>query len=99
MDGILNLKIILTHENADFDAVAAQWRSPARSGAIPVLPRRVNSSVRDFLNLYRSVLPHVEVDDLPRTPVEAVTVVDTQGVVTVRGMRRRRPPGSSITTR
>ncbi len=92
MDGILNLKIILTHENADFDAVAAQLAAHRLDPeAIPVLPRRVNSNVRDFLNLYRSVLPHVEVDDLPRTPVEAVTVVDTQGVVTVRGMRPQTP--------
>ena len=86
------MKLILTHENADFDAIAAQLAAHKLDPeAIPVLPRRINANVRDFLNLYRSALPHVEADDLPRTPVEIVTVVDTQNVVTVKGMRPQTP--------
>ncbi len=86
------MKLILTHENADFDAIAAQLAAhKLQPEALPVLPRRINHNVRDFLNLYRSALPHVEVRDLPRAEVEAVTVVDTQSVVTVKGMRPRTP--------
>lgn len=86
------MKLILTHENADFDAVASQLAAHKLDPvAVPVLPRRINYNVRDFLTLYRSALPHVQVGDLPREPVEAVTVVDTQSVVTVKGMRPQTP--------
>ncbi len=86
------MKLILTHENADFDAVAAQLAAYKLDPvAVPVLPHRLNYNVRDFLNLYGAVLPHVEATDLPRTPVESVTVVDTQSVLTVRGMRPQTP--------
>lgn len=86
------MRLILTHENADFDAVAAQLAAhKLDSAAIPVLPRRINNNVQEFINLYRSVLPHVTVADLPRGTVESVTVVDTQSVVTVKGMRPQTP--------
>jgi tRNA nucleotidyltransferase (CCA-adding enzyme) len=86
------VKLILTHENADFDAVAAQLAAHKLDpSALPVLPRRLNYNVRDFVNLYRSALPHVKVSDLPRQMVEAVTVVDTQSVLTVKGMRPQTP--------
>jgi len=86
------VKLILTHDNADFDAVAAQLAAHKLDpAAVPVLPRRLNYNVRDFLTLYRSALPYVEAADLPREPVESVTVVDTQSVLTVRGMRPQTP--------
>lgn len=86
------MKLILTHENADFDAVAAQLAAhKLEPTAIPVLPRRLNYNVRDFLHLYGSALPHMTVRDLPRGPVDSVTVVDTQSVLTVRGMRPNTP--------
>ncbi len=86
------MKLILTHENADFDAVAAQLAAhKLEPAAIPVLPRRLNYNVRDFLHLYGSALPYVAARDLPRGPVESVTVVDTQSVLTVRGMRPNTP--------
>ncbi len=86
------VKLILTHENADFDAVASQLAAfKLDPTAIPVLPRRINYNVRDFMTLYRSALPHISVRDLPREPVEAVTVVDTQSVLTVKGMRPQTP--------
>lgn len=86
------MKLILTHENADFDAVAAQLAAYLLDPeSIPVLPRRLNYNVRDFLNLYRTALPHIEARDLPREDVVEVTVVDTQSVLTVKGMRPRTP--------
>ncbi len=86
------MKLILTHENADFDAVAAQLAAHKLDPmALPVLPRRLNYNVRDFMHLYRSVMPHVLATDLPRGSVESVTVVDTQSVLTVKGMRPKTP--------
>ena len=54
--------------------------------SIPVLPRRMNRNVHDFLTLYGVDLPFVEAQDLPNEPVEAVTLVDTQAMVSIKGM-------------
>jgi tRNA nucleotidyltransferase (CCA-adding enzyme) len=81
------LTLILTHENADFDAIAAQlgaWLlNPA---AAPVLPRRCNRNVRAFFSIYADELPFVEASDLPRRVADQVVLVDTQGLITVRGV-------------
>jgi tRNA nucleotidyltransferase (CCA-adding enzyme) len=87
------VKLILTHDNADFDALAslfAAWKlDPA---AVPVLPRRVNRNVEQFLNLYNAAFPFRLPDDLKRGgQVDSVTVVDTQSFTTVRGMRPDTP--------
>lgn len=80
------MKIILTHEQADFDAMASLLGAHLLDDAsIPVLPRRVNRNVRAFLNLYGMDLPFIDQQDLPHKPVEAITLVDTQSLVSVRG--------------
>ncbi|MBI4770330.1 MAG: CBS domain-containing protein, partial [Chloroflexi bacterium] len=84
------MHLILTHEQADFDAVAAQlaaWR--LHPDAIPLLPHRLNRNVRACLTLYGGELPFVAPDDLPRGSVERVTLVDTQTLVTLKGMSAR----------
>ncbi|MGE5224268.1 MAG: DHH family phosphoesterase, partial [Omnitrophica WOR_2 bacterium] len=81
------MRIILTHEQADFDALGSLLgASLLDEAAIPVLPSRMNRNVRAFLNLYEMELPFIERRDLPNQPVEAVTLVDTQSLVSVRGM-------------
>lgn len=81
------MHILLTHEQADFDAVASLLGAYLLNEATyPVLPRRVNRNVRAFLALYGSELPFVEARDLPNQQVELVTLVDTQSLVSVRGM-------------
>ncbi len=81
------LILILTHENADFDAVAAQLAAAKLyPRAIPVLPRRVNRNVRAFLNLYGDQLPFMLPDELIRRPVDQVILVDAQTMATVRGV-------------
>ncbi len=81
------MEVILTHENADFDAIAsllgASLLFPA---AVPVLPRRMNRNIRAFLTLYGAELPFVHPDDLPRNEIEHAVLVDTQSLTTVRGM-------------
>lgn len=87
------MKLILTHDNADFDALASLFAaSKLDPEAVPVLPRRVNRNVEHFLNLYRTAFPFRMPDDLKRGgQLERVTVVDTQSFTTVRGMRPDTP--------
>jgi len=87
------VKLILTHDNADFDAMASLLAAHLLdTEALPVLPARVNRNVEQFLNLYGTELPFVRRGDLRRgAPVESVTVVDTQSFSTARGMRPETP--------
>ncbi|MCP4540505.1 MAG: CBS domain-containing protein [Chloroflexi bacterium] len=84
------MKVILTHENADFDAVASLLgASKLFLDATPVLPRRVNRNGRAFLALYGAELAFIEPDDLPRRrKITHATLVDTQSLTTLKGMGR-----------
>ncbi len=86
------MRLILTHENTDFDALAsllaAHKLDPA---ATPVLPRRLNRNVRQFATLYSDVLPFVQMADLRRHRLESVTVVDTQSIISVKGLKPDTP--------
>lgn len=81
------MHIILTHEQADFDALASLLgASLLHDTALPVLPRRMNRNVRAFLTLYGTELPFIDPRDLPSNPIDMVTLVDTQSSVSVKGM-------------
>lgn len=82
------MQIILTHENADFDALASLLGAhKLYPGATPVLPHRINRNVQAFLSLYRAELPFVDPLSLPRGDhVQRVILVDTQSMTSVRGM-------------
>jgi tRNA nucleotidyltransferase (CCA-adding enzyme) len=84
------VEVILTHENADFDAVASLLgASKLFPAATPVLPRRVNRNGRAFLALYGAELPLVQSEDLPRRrKITRAILVDTQGLSTLKGMGR-----------
>lgn len=80
------MNVILTHEQADFDALGAllgAWLLDETASA--VLPARLNRNVKRFLNLYSTELSFVEFRDLPSEPVQKVTLVDTQSLVTLKG--------------
>ena len=84
------MHIILTHEQADFDAAASLLGAYLlHPNSQPVLPRRLNRNVRSFLNLYGANLPFIEAQDLPAEDIESVTLVDTQSLVTLKGMSQR----------
>ena len=84
--------LVLTHEHADFDAIASLLgASLVTPGSIPLLPRAVNRNVRGFLALYGPDLPLVEADDMPRRRVERVILVDTQTLPSVRGVTAQTP--------
>ncbi|MGC8874062.1 MAG: CBS domain-containing protein [Chloroflexia bacterium] len=75
------MELILTHANADFDALASLLAaSRLFPGALPVLPQRMNRNLREFLSLYRQPLPFVGVDELPKEPVRRIILVDTQQI-------------------
>jgi tRNA nucleotidyltransferase (CCA-adding enzyme) len=80
--------LILSHENADFDAVAAQLAAhKLYPKGVPLLSRRVNRNVRQFLALYWDSLPFMRAEEWQRQRVEKVILVDTQAVAGIRGLR------------
>ncbi len=83
------MEIILTHEQADFDALAAMLAvSLLKKEACAVLPNRINRNLRKFINLYGSELPFIELRDLPKEPIQTVTLVDTQSLITLKGIHK-----------
>jgi len=81
------MKVILTHEQADMDALASQlgaWL--LYPDAIPLLPRSINRNGRRFLSRYEVDLPFISFKELPRAPVETIILVDTQSLITIKGM-------------
>ncbi len=87
-----SVTLILTHEHADFDAVASLLAaSLITPEAIPVLPRLLNRNVRGCLALYGPDLPFVDLDDVPQARVERVILVDTQSLPSVRGVTPNTP--------
>jgi tRNA nucleotidyltransferase (CCA-adding enzyme) len=80
------MHLICTHEQADFDAVASLWAaSLLDSEAEPVLPRRINRNVRGFLTIYGEHFAFSELKDLGTRPLERVTLVDTQSLISLKG--------------
>jgi tRNA nucleotidyltransferase (CCA-adding enzyme) len=80
-------RVICTHEQADFDAVASLlgvWLMERE--AIPLLPRRLNRNVRAFVTLYGEALPFQRLDEWSRSPIDLITVVDTQAPPSIKGM-------------
>ena len=81
------MRLILTHEQADFDALASLFGAALLDErSVPVLPRRLNRNVRSFITLYGADFSFVDPRDLPPGKVESVTLVDTQSLVTLKGM-------------
>ncbi len=84
------MKVILTHDNTDFDALAAMLAaSKVYAGAVPIVPGHPNRNVRDFLTLYWEELPFKRIEDLPRSvDIEEIILVDTQTLPKYRGIPR-----------
>lgn len=84
--------LVLTHENADFDAVASQLAAQKLNpDSVPLLSRRVNRNVKQFLALYWDSLPYMRADDWRRRQIDQVVLVDTQTLPGVRGLRDNTP--------
>jgi tRNA nucleotidyltransferase (CCA-adding enzyme) len=84
------MEVILTHENTDFDALASLLgAAKLYPQAKPVVPRRPNRNLRDFLTLYWDELPFLQYDELPRGSIRRVILVDTQTLPHLKGMSRK----------
>jgi tRNA nucleotidyltransferase (CCA-adding enzyme) len=84
------MEVILTHENTDFDALASLLgAAKLYPQAKPVVPRRPNRNLRDFLTLYWDELPFLQHDELPRGRIRRVILVDTQTLPHLKGMSRK----------
>ncbi|MBS3751528.1 MAG: CBS domain-containing protein, partial [Anaerolineales bacterium] len=81
------MDIILTHERTDFDGLASLLGAYLLDEElIPILPRQLNRNVEAFLNLYGVELPFMDPRDLTGDPISSVTLVDTQSLISVKGM-------------
>ena len=81
------MEVILTHEQADFDALASLYCAHLlNEHSIPLLPNRLNRNVRNFLNLYGAEFPFKEARDLVSTAIQHIILVDTQSLVTLKGV-------------
>ncbi len=81
------MNIILTHEQTDFDALASLLAAHLLDKqSVPVLPRRLNRNVQAYLTIYGLDMPFVDARDLPKEKVDLVTLVDTQSMVSIKGI-------------
>ncbi|MBZ0278549.1 MAG: CBS domain-containing protein, partial [Anaerolineae bacterium] len=81
------MKIILTHDNADFDAAAALLAAHKLDPeAVPILPERLNQNVTGFMTLFQSGLPFILQHDFRPNSITHITLVDTQRPVMVKGV-------------
>ncbi len=87
---LLPVEIILSHENADFDALASMLGAHRLfPSALPVLARRVNRNVTGFLTLYRSALPFITREELPARRISRVILTDAHQLPPIRGVTPR----------
>jgi len=81
------MRIILTHEQTDFDGLASLLGAYlVDEQATPILPRRINRNVRGFITLYGAELPFVDPRDFRAESIESVCLVDTQSLISIKGM-------------
>lgn len=84
------MEIILTQENANFDAVASMLGVyKLDMEAIPILSKNQLSNVREFLALYKDDLPFVAWDDFKDGAlVEKVILTDTAQRADIRNLKK-----------
>jgi tRNA nucleotidyltransferase (CCA-adding enzyme) len=71
-------KIITTHKNTDFDALASLVAgSLIYPDALPVLPRQTNPNVKTFLSIHKDIFEFPRVDQVDLSAVRRLIVVDT----------------------
>lgn len=81
------MQIIVTHKNADFDALASLIAGTLiYPGAIPVLPRNVNPNVKAFVSIHRNILNCYAPNEIDLDQVTRMVVVDTNNWNRLDGM-------------
>jgi tRNA nucleotidyltransferase (CCA-adding enzyme) len=81
------MQLIMTHEQADFDALASMLGAHLLvPEAYALLPRQINRNGRDILDKYGQELGFSTISDLPNRHIQQVYLVATQSLVTLRGL-------------
>ena len=84
------MDLILTHEQTDLDGLASMLGAHLlRPEAIALLPRLINRNGKAFLRRYANELPFSDYQALPHESIKSVFLVDTQSLVTLRGMNEQ----------
>ncbi len=84
------MHIILTHEQADFDAIASLAAAALlHRDSIAILPNRINRNVRSFLDLCGNELPLHHFKEISPIKIDQITLVDTQALVTLKGISKK----------
>jgi len=84
------MRIILTHEQADFDAIASLAAAALLDpDSIAILPNKINRNVRSFLDLCGNELPLHHYKDISPIKIDHITLVDTQALVTLKGISKK----------
>ena len=80
----------MTHEQADFDAIASLLAAAIlQDEAYALIPRKLNRNVSSFIELYGGELPFYEINQLPSQGIDKITLVDTQSLVTIKGTNKK----------
>ncbi|MBX3269408.1 MAG: CBS domain-containing protein [Sandaracinaceae bacterium] len=95
------MHVVATHENADFDALAAcvavQKLEP---GALIALPRRLSRAVREYWSLHKDRFAAARASDVDPATVDRLTVVDLRDrrrLGHVEAILARRDAGEEVT--
>jgi len=76
----------MTHEQADFDAVASILGAYLISSkTYAIKPRLMNRNVGLFINKFKEDLPFTPFEDLPVQLIESILLVDAQSIATIKG--------------
>ena len=80
----------MTHEQADFDAIASLLAAAIlQDDAYALIPRKLNRNVSSFIELYGGELPFYQINQLPSQGIDKITLVDTQSLVTIKGINKK----------
>lgn len=72
------MKLIVTHKNADFDALASVMAAKLLfPDAIPLLPKQINPNVKAFLSIHKDVFETHSIKHVDLNAVKQLIVVDT----------------------
>jgi tRNA nucleotidyltransferase (CCA-adding enzyme) len=82
------MQVILTHEQSDFDAIASLLGAALlQKNSFAILPSVLNVNVKNFIRLYDFDLPFTSYEDLPKEPIDFITLVETQSLITLKGVK------------
>ncbi len=85
------MKMITTHTNVDFDALASAFAAAILyPGSTVVLPHRLNPNVRPFLSLHKDLFPFTTRKDVDLSMLSTLIVVDVNSWSRLDGLHALR---------